>query len=87
MLQLSRMQRAGLLVTVSTRAADAAAAQARRPAAPNDAPLASALPRRPRDMPGSSRRPWVPGRAPEIRAPLGLLRTRTVRDTGPGETP
>ena len=86
MLQLSRMQRAGLLVTVSARAADAAAAQARRPAAPNDAPLASALPRRQRDMPGSSRRPWVPGRAPELRAPLGLLRTRAARDTGPGET-
>ena len=87
MLQLSRMQQAGLLVAVSAQAADAAAAQARRPAAPNDAPLASALPRRQRDMPGSSRRPWVPGRAPELRAPLGLLRTRAARDTGPGETP
>ena len=86
MLQLSRMQRAGLLVAVSAQAADAAAAQARRPAVPNDAPLASALPRRQRDMPGSSRRPWVPGRAPELRAPLGLLRTRAARDTGPGET-
>ncbi len=86
MLQLSRMQRAGLLVAVSSRAADAAAAQARRPAVPNDTPLASALPRRQRDTPGSSRRPWGPGRAPELRAPLGLLRTRAARDTGPDET-
>jgi hypothetical protein len=61
----------------------AAAAQARRPAARNDAPLASALPRRQRDV---ARRPWAPGLAQELRAPLGLLRTRTARDTGPGET-
>ena len=59
MLQLSRMQRTGLLVAVSPQAADAAAAQARRPAARNDAPLASALPRRQRDIP---RRTWAPGR-------------------------
>jgi hypothetical protein len=85
MLQLSRMRQAGLLVTVSSRAADAAAAQA-RPVARDDLSAASALPRRQRDMPGSARRPWVPGRAPEVRAPLGLLRTRTARDTGPGET-
>jgi hypothetical protein len=83
MLQLSRMQRTGLLVAVSSRAADAAAAQARRPAARNDAPLASALPRRQRDVP---RRPWAPGLAQELRAPLGLLRTRAARDPGPGET-
>jgi hypothetical protein len=83
MLQLSRMQRTGLLVAVSPQAADAAAAQARRPAVRNDAPLASALPRRQRDAP---RRTWAPGLAQELRAPLGLLRTRTARDTSPGET-
>jgi hypothetical protein len=83
MLQLSRMQRVGLLVAVSSRAADAAAAQARRKAAQNDAPLASALPRRQRDAP---RRSWGPGLAQELRAPLGLLRPRAGRDTGPGET-
>jgi hypothetical protein len=83
MLQLSRMQRAGLLVAVSSRAADAAAAQGRRPAVRNDLPTAAALPRRQRDVP---RRSWAPGLAQELRAPLGLLRTRTARDTGPGET-
>jgi hypothetical protein len=86
MLQLARMQQGGLLVAVSSRAADAAAAQTRRPAANNDVPVVAGLPRRQRDMPGSSRRPWVPGRAPEVRAPLGLLRPRATRDAGPGET-
>jgi hypothetical protein len=86
MLQLSRMQRTGLLVAVSSQAADAAAAQARRPVARNDAPLASALPRRQRDVPGASRRPWAPSLPQELRAPLGLLRTRAARDTSPGET-
>ncbi len=85
MLQLARMQRAGLLVAVSSRAADAAAAQTRRPAASNDLPVAAGLPRRQRDVPGSPRRQWVPGRAPEVRAPLGLLRPRAARDAGPGE--
>jgi hypothetical protein len=86
MLQLARMQQAGLLVAVSPRAADAAAAQNRRPANHNDLPTASALPRRQRDAAGGPRRQWVPGRAPELRAPLGLLRPRAARDVGPGET-
>jgi hypothetical protein len=86
MLQLARMQQAGLLVTVSPRAADAAAAQNRRPASHNDLPMASALPRRQRDVASAPRRQWVPGRAPELRAPLGLLRPRAARDAAPGET-
>jgi hypothetical protein len=86
MLQLARMQRAGLLVSVSPRAADAAAAQIRRPAATNDLALTSGLPRRQRDRPGAPRRQWVPGRAPELLAPLGLLRPRGARDASPGET-
>jgi hypothetical protein len=80
MLQLARMQRAGLLVAVSPRAADAAAAQARRPASRNDLPVAAGLPRRQRDMPGAPRRQWMPGRAPELRTPLGLLRPRAARE-------
>jgi hypothetical protein len=86
MLQLARMQRAGLLVAVSSRAADAAAAQTRRPADRDDLPVAAGLPRRQRDMPGAPRRQWGPGRAPEVRTPLGLLRPRAARDAGPGET-
>jgi hypothetical protein len=86
MLQLARIQQAGLLVAVSPRAADAAAAQNRRPANHNDLPMASALPRRQRDPAGGPRRQWVPGRAPELLAPLGLLRPRAARDAGPGET-
>ncbi|MGD0241731.1 MAG: hypothetical protein ABSB59_15585 [Streptosporangiaceae bacterium] len=85
MLQLARMQRAGLLVSVSPRAADAAAAQIRRPAAANDLALTSGLPRRQRDMAGGARRQWVPGRAPDLLAPLGLLRPRGARDASPGE--
>jgi hypothetical protein len=85
-LQVARMQQAGLLVVVSSRAADAAAAQIRRPAAASDLTLASGLPRRQRDVPAPPRRPWAPGRAPELLAPLGLLRPRAARDTGPGET-
>src|SRR5207237_8798408 len=45
-LQVARMQQAGLLVAVSPRAADVAAAQVRRPAGQNDLSLASGLPRR-----------------------------------------
>jgi hypothetical protein len=89
MLQVARMQQAGLLVAVSSRAADAAAAQIRRPAAASDLTLASGLPRRQRDAPPPPRpprRPWAPGRAPELLAPLGLLRPRAARDAGPGET-
>jgi hypothetical protein len=86
MLQVARMKQAGLLVSVSARAADAAAAQVRRPAAGGDLPMISALPRRQRDTPGGPRRQWVPGRAPEIRTPLGLLRPRAARDAGSGET-
>jgi hypothetical protein len=86
MLQLSRMQQAGLLVAVSPQAADAAAAQERRPAARNDLLLAAGLPRRQRDTPGAPRRTWAPGRAPELLAPFGLLRPRAARDASSGET-
>jgi hypothetical protein len=86
MLQVARMQQAGLLVVVSSRAADAAAAQIRRPAAASDLTLASGLPRRQRDASAPPRRPWAPGRAPELLAPLGLLRPRAAREAGPGET-
>ena len=50
---------------------------------------ASGLPQRQRDQVATSsswRRPWAPGRTPELRAPLGLLRPRANRDTRSGET-
>jgi hypothetical protein len=90
MLQLARMRQAGLLTTGSTRAAAAAAREPDGPEAPAGEPKgASGLPQRQRDQPATSssrRRTWAPGRAPELRAPLGLLRPRASRDTRPGET-
>jgi len=93
LLQLARMHQAGLLATVSSRADGAdgppGADERERGGVP---PVASALPRRQRDAPGSPssptppRRPWQAGRAPELRAPLGLLRPRAARDANSGET-
>jgi len=81
MLQLARMRRAGLLATVPSRAAGPGRREPGR-AARDDVPVASGLPRRQKDGPASPRRPWAPGRAPDLRAPLGLLRPRSARDTG-----
>jgi hypothetical protein len=90
MLQLARMQQAGLLTTVSALAAAGAAREPGRRQAPGAEPRgASGLPQRQRDQSAASsswRRPWAPGRAPELRAPLGLLRSRANRDPRPGET-
>jgi len=83
-LQLARMHEAGLLVTAAQRDAPPSAGGAPgRPAA--DDGRAGSLPRRQRDQPALARRPWAPGRAPEMRTPLGLLRPRAGRDAGPGE--
>jgi hypothetical protein len=90
MLQLARMRQAGLLTTASSLAAAGAAREpGGREALGAEAKGASGLPQRQRDQSAGSsswRRPWAPGRAPELRAPLGLLRPRANRDTRPGET-
>ena len=99
MLQLARMQQAGLLVAVSSRAADAAAAQNRRPAAHDDLPAASGLPRRQRDMagrrgasgcPGGSRtcgrRLACCGRGPPATRVRAIRPDETRRDDSPDET-
>jgi hypothetical protein len=89
-LQLARMRQAGLLATASSLAAAGAAHEpGRREASGTEPRGASGLPQRQRDQSAASsswRRPWAPGRAPELRAPLGLLRPRANRDTRPGET-
>jgi hypothetical protein len=90
MLQLARMRQAGLLTTASSLAAAGAAREpGGREALGAEAKGASGLPQRQRDQSAGSsswRRPWAPGRAPELRAPLGLLRPRANRDARPGET-
>lgn len=83
--QLARMHRAGLLVTATERTAPRPAGEDAARAAAGDA-QAGTLPRRQRDVPAMPRSPWAAGRAPELRAPLGMLRPRPGRDTGPGET-
>jgi hypothetical protein len=87
---LARMRQAGLLTTVASRAAASGAREPGRGEASAGEPRgASGLPQRQRDHAATSsswRRPWAPGRAPELRAPLGLLRPRANRDTRPGET-
>jgi hypothetical protein len=89
MLQVARMRQAGLLTTVPSRAAAAGGRESgRREVSRGESKGASGLPQRQRDQATSSswRRPWAPGRAPELRTPLGLLRPRANRDTRPGET-
>ena len=90
MLQVARMRQAGLLTTVASRAAAPAAREpGRGEASAGELRGASGLPQRQRDQAATSsswRRPWAPGRAPELRAPLGLLRPRANRDTRSGET-
>ena len=90
MLQLARMRQAGLLTTASSLAAAGAAREPGGREAPGAEPKgASGLPQRQRDQSAGSsswRRPWAPGRAPELRAPLGLLRPRASRDARPGAT-
>jgi hypothetical protein len=86
MLQLARMHEAGLLAPVSSHGSGPGRAKADRPALDDDLPSASGLPRRQRDLPAMPRRPWVPGRPPELRAPLGVLRPRSGRDADSTET-
>ena len=88
MLQLARMQQAGLLTAVSPGAAERGRP---RPAPGGEPQLASALPRRQPDRsappaPSAPPRRWPPGRAAELRTPLGLLRSRASRDADSGET-
>jgi hypothetical protein len=83
MLQLARMQQAGLLATVSSHGSDPGRAKPDRPSLDDDLPTASGLPRRQRDLPAMPRRP---GRASELHAPLGLLRLRSGRDADSAET-
>jgi len=86
MLQLARMQQAGLLETAAPRVPGPARREAGRPA-PGDQPQAAAwLPRRQRDLPASPRRARIPSLALELRAPLGLLRPRSDRHADSGET-
>ena len=85
MLQLARMHQAGLLATVSPRTVPEQAG--REPGTGSEQVAASGLPRRQQGLPAPPRRPHVPGRAPELRTPPGLLRPRPARGTGPGEAP
>jgi len=86
MLQLTRMHQVGLLATVSSRGTGSGRPESGRPASGGEPSAATGLPRRQRDLPALPRRPWAPGRAPEHRAPLGLLRPRSGRDADSGET-
>jgi hypothetical protein len=86
MLQLARMHQAGLLATASSQPSEAGRREAGRPAPGNQAQIPALLPRRQRDLPASPRHKRMPGRARELRAPLGLLRPRSGRDADAGET-
>lgn len=85
MLQLARMHQAGLLTTVSPHQTGPGRPSG-RPAPHGEPPTATGLPRRPRDLPALPRRSSAPGRAPDVRTPLGLLRPRSSRDADSGET-
>jgi hypothetical protein len=86
MLQLARMDQAGLLATVSSRGTGSGRAEPGHSALGNELSAATGLPRRQRDLPALPRRPWPAGRAPELQAPLGLLRPRSGRDADSGGT-
>ena len=86
MLQLARMHQVGLLATVSSRGTGSGRPEPGRQALGGEPSAATGLPRRQRDLSALPRRPWAPGRAPEHRAPLGLLRPRSGRDADSSET-
>jgi hypothetical protein len=86
LLQLARMQEAGLLVTASYRAAFQLGG--RKPGGPGGKPVpADGLARRSKDPGGLPRRTAPRSRSRDLPAPLGLLRPRSRRDANPGETP
>ena len=85
LLQVARMHQGGLLATVSPHQAGSGRPPG-RPAPRDELSAASGLPHRQRDQPALPRRPWAPGRAPELRVPLGLLRPRSGRDGDLGKT-
>lgn len=85
MLQMARMQQAGLLAPVSARA-PAAARRPGRADSDGGPPDARGLPQRQPNLPAQPRRLRAPGRLPERLMPLGLLRPRAGRDVSPGET-
>ena len=84
-LQLARMHQAGLLVPGSARVAARPARQAGRPA-PDAEPEPGGLPRRAKGLLDAAKRAAPARRAPEARAPLGLLQPRSGRGASPGPT-
>ncbi len=83
MLQLARLHETGLLTTAAHRAMPAAGGRESGQLAAAGPEPAPALPRRRRDLPALPSRSWPRGRAPELRAPLGLLRPRYDLDASP----
>jgi hypothetical protein len=87
LLQLARMQEAGLLVTASYRALHPEVRKPGRPA-PDGKPVpADGLPRRSKNAADVFRRAAPRSRSRDLAAPLGLLRPRSRRDPRPGEAP
>jgi hypothetical protein len=84
-MQLARMHQAGLIVTATAPSAPQAPgpAAAGRPGA--DEP-ATSLARRGRELAAMPRRPWMPARAPDLRASLAQLRSRASRDANHRDT-
>jgi hypothetical protein len=88
LLQLARMQEAGLLVTASYRTAfGPGGRRPGHPAAGGKPASAGVLPRRTKDPGALPRRaaPWA--RSRDLPGSLGLLRPRSRRDADPGQTP
>ncbi len=84
-LHLARMHRDGLLVPASARPASRPARQPGPASGTGAGP--GTLPRRGRGLLDVARRAAPPRRVHDAQAPLGLLRPRSSRDAGPGQTP
>lgn len=84
MLQVARMHQTGLLATVPAHQGRPGQAEPGRLASGDDMPTVPGFPHRQRDLLSLPRRLRVPGRQPELRAPLGLLRPRSNRDADSG---
>jgi hypothetical protein len=87
MLQLARMHQAGLLATLPAHQGRPGRGESDPLAFGDDLPTVPGLPNRHRDLLSLPRRLRAPGRPPEMRAPLGLLRPRSNRDADSGEMP
>lgn len=85
MLQLARMHQVGLLATVPSHQGMPGQAEPGHPVSGDDLPAVPGLPNRHRDVSSLPRRLRAPGRPPEMRAPLSLLRPRSNRDADSGE--